>query len=110
MFNKIFLALIKFYRKYLSLLSHGSCRYHPTCSQYALIQFENNSFFKAIYHTITRILKCNQLFPGGFDYPVIKINHLQPNTTKKINIKYWLIPEKDGSNYYKIIKNWDRNI
>lgn len=109
MLNKPFLWLIKFYRKYLSVFSHGSCRYHPTCSQYAQTQFENNSFFKAIYLTITRILKCNQLFPGGFDYPVIKINNLKPNTTKNIKIKYWLIPEKDGSNYYKFIKNWDRN-
>ena len=27
--------------------------------------------FKAIFYTIVRILKCKQLFDGGFDYPVI---------------------------------------
>ena len=78
----IFKYLIRFYQKYLTVLSYGSCRYYPTCSQYALWQLDNNGFFKAIFYTIVRILKCNQLFDGGFDYPVI--NRLKKNQ----NIKY----------------------
>lgn len=98
------LQFIKFYQKYLTLLSFGSCRYIPTCSQYALIQFENNNFFKAMYYSTIRILKCNQLFDGGFDYPIINYK-LNNQSFKKIKVKYWLIPMQNGK--FKIIKNWD---
>ncbi|MEA1914348.1 MAG: membrane protein insertion efficiency factor YidD [Campylobacterota bacterium] len=107
--KQLSLWLITFYQKFLTLFSYGSCRYQPTCSQYARLQFENNTFFKAIYFTITRILKCNQLFPGGFDYPIVKMNRLKANTGKKIKIKYWLIPVDKDEKYFKIIQNWDRN-
>lgn len=99
----LFKYLIRFYQKYLSVISFGSCRYYPTCSQYALWQLDNNSFFKAIYFTITRILKCNQLFPGGFDYPIIKLKRNQQIDFKKIKIIYWYIPTKDGK--FKVVKN-----
>lgn len=99
----IFKYLIKFYQRYLSVISFGSCRYYPTCSQYALWQLDNNSFFKAIYFTITRVLKCNQLFPGGFDYPQVKLKNFQNANFKKIKIKYWYIPEGNGK--YIVVKN-----
>ena len=67
--NKLFLYLIDFYQKYISILSHGSCRYHPTCSEYSKTQFIYNNFFSAFYFSIVRILSCNKLFRGGFDYP-----------------------------------------
>ena len=96
--------LIRFYQKYLTVLSYGSCRYYPTCSQYALWQLDNNSFFKAIFYTIVRILKCNQLFDGGFDYPVI--NRLKNNQNikyNKIKIVYWYVPLKNGK--FLVVKN-----
>jgi len=112
--------LIRFYQKFLSVFSFGSCRYHPTCSQYAIWQIENNSFFKAIYFTIMRILKCNQLFKGGFDYPKVKcikkevsplqFQHLSNSNNigfKKIDVKYWYVPEQKNKNLCLVIKNWD---
>ena len=84
----LFKYLIRFYQKYLTILSFGSCRYYPTCSQYALWQLDNNTFFKAIYFTILRILKCNQLFDGGFDYPIIKLKKNQ-NSILVCAIKKW---------------------
>lgn len=107
--RKIFKYIVKFYQKYLSIFSHGSCRYYPTCSQYAIWQLENNTFFKAIYFTITRILKCNQLFPGGFDYPIVKVVKHNNINHKKIKIKYWYIPIEN--NKYLVIQNreWDNN-
>ncbi|MCK9336878.1 MAG: membrane protein insertion efficiency factor YidD [Arcobacteraceae bacterium] len=106
--KKVFSLLINFYQKYLSILSHGSCRYYPTCSEYSKWQFENNSFFKAIYLTITRILRCNQLFRGGLDYPKVRINHKNKKIMhKRVIIKYWFVPIGDG--YFYVIKNWERN-
>lgn len=104
--NKIFLFLIDIYQKYISIVSFGSCRYHPTCSEYAKLNFTYNNFFFALYFAITRILRCNKLFKGGFDYPKVtyKLNNV---IFKKIKIRFWLIPADDDRFY--IIKNWDRN-
>jgi putative membrane protein insertion efficiency factor len=105
-FKIIVKYLIIFYQKYLSVISFGSCRYHPSCSNYALMQFEYNNIFLALYKTITRILKCNQLFEGGFDYPAVMY---KPHKCKfkKIKVKYWLVPK--GNNKYLVVKNWDSN-
>jgi len=104
--NRIFLSIINFYQKYISIISHGSCRYHPTCSEYAKINFQFNNTFYALYFTLIRILSCNKLFEGGFDYPKVKykINNV---IFKKIKIKFWLIPINNDK--YYVIKNWDRN-
>ena len=80
--KKIALKLLDFYQRFLTLLSFGSCRYYPTCSQYSIQQFETNSLFKAFYFTIVRILKCNQLFIGGIDYPSVNVK------LQNINTKY----------------------
>ena len=99
----IFKYLIRIYQRYFSILSFGSCRYYPTCSQYSLSHFDNNTLFKAIYFTITRILKCNQYFAGGFDYPVVEKIKCRNFSFKKIKIKYWYIPLENDK--YLVIKN-----
>lgn len=99
--------MLGFYQKFLTLLSYGSCRYQPTCSEYAKWQFENNNILFAFYYSIIRILKCNQLFDGGFDYPQVKKDFTNI-VFKKINVKYWHIPTKIDKNYI-IIKNWEFN-
>lgn len=43
------------------------CRYHPTCSNYAIEAYENYNFFSATILTVWRILRCNPLFKGGYD-------------------------------------------
>ncbi len=94
---------VKFYQRYISRYTSSSCRYYPTCSNYALWQLENNSLFKAIYFTISRILKCNQLFAGGFDYPIVKLPKHNNVSFKKIKVIYWFVPTKN--NRYFVVKN-----
>jgi putative membrane protein insertion efficiency factor len=98
----IFLYVINFYQKYISIFSFGSCRYYPTCSHYAQQQFEHNNFFKALYYSIIRILRCNQYFDGGFDYPKVKYK-IKNITNKKQKITNWIIPLENS--YYLIVKN-----
>ena len=112
MINKLILYLIKFYQKYLTILTYGSCRYYPTCSSYAKIQFEHNNIFKAILLSTLRILKCNPLFDGGFDYVKIKCPSRKQHFTKlkftKIKVKYWKVPVEN--NYCLILqqnKQWE---
>ena len=102
--RKFFLQLLWLYQKFFTLLGYGSCRYYPTCSEYAKINFENNPISTAFYNTFIRILKCNQLFEGGIDYPVLKKFNPCPKKLDIHSIKYWLVPNK--TNHYYIIKNF----
>ena len=96
----IALKTILFYRKYISPLLPNSCRYYPTCSQYALWRFENENFWKALFFASLRVLKCNQFFKGGIDYPVISKRKTKIQF-KKIDVKYWFVP-KEKNRFYKI--------
>jgi len=106
LFKNIFILIIRFYQKYLTVISFGSCRYYPTCSSYALVQFKYNNFFKAFFNSTLRICKCNPLFDGGFDYPIIQ-SKLSNKKFTKIRVEYWLIPK--GGNKYYVLKNWEKN-
>ena len=43
------------------------CRYYPTCSQYALEAIEIHGTLKGGLLALRRLLRCNVLFPGGYD-------------------------------------------
>lgn len=60
-------AFIRFYQICLSPLSHGCCRFYPTCSAYALEAIEIHGALKGSWLAFKRILRCNPLFPGGYD-------------------------------------------
>jgi len=104
MLKKFLLKLLWLYQRFFTLLGYGSCRYYPTCSEYARLNFKNNSISSAFYHTSIRILTCNQLFIGGIDYPLLDKLTLKPAKIDVDEIKYWLVPNKKGRHY--IIKNF----
>lgn len=107
MLNALGLKLIRFYQKVLTLFSFGSCRYYPTCSEYARWQMMHNGFFLALWKSALRILKCNQLFPGGIDYPVVTsyfepFSYIKPFKQKSGKpIFFWFVFKKPN-NYYII--------
>ncbi len=106
--RKALLFLLAVYQKIFTLFSYGSCRYYPTCSEYAKWQIEKNHLLKALLFSFLRILRCNQFFEGGIDYPVVKkdfkksfiIRHKNIKNQKFL-IKYWFVPKK-GNEYYLI--------
>ena len=61
------LAAIRFYRRHISPLLPPMCRYYPTCSCYAIEAIETHGAFKGFFLALFRLLRCNQLFPGGYD-------------------------------------------
>lgn len=66
--KKALVFLIKTYQATISpCFSHGSCRYYPTCSQYALEAIEIHGVFKGSLLAIWRILRCNPFSKGGYD-------------------------------------------
>jgi putative membrane protein insertion efficiency factor len=105
------LWFLKIYQKFFTLFSYGSCRYYPTCSEYARWQIKKNNILSALLNVIVRILKCNQLFKGGFDYPVVKLELKNKNILTynldyyTIKVEFWFVPRSDGR--YFLLKSLD---
>ena len=53
---------IRFYRKFISPLTPPSCRFTPTCSQYAIEAIAKHGPFKGTWLAVKRVLRCR---PGG---------------------------------------------
>lgn len=65
--KRIFLLLIRFYKRYISPSLPPSCRFVPTCSEYAYQAIEKHGALKGGYLALRRILKCHPFHPGGYD-------------------------------------------
>ena len=59
--------LIRGYRYWISPFLPASCRFYPSCSQYALESYQKMGFCRATYLSLLRLLKCNPFHPGGVD-------------------------------------------
>lgn len=62
-----FILLIRFYQVCISPLKPPSCRFTPTCSQYALEAFRKHGPFKGLYLAVRRILRCHPWGGSGYD-------------------------------------------
>lgn len=67
MVKKIVLALIQGYRRFISPVFPPSCRFQPTCSQYAIEAVERFGVARGGWLAIARILRCHPFHPGGYD-------------------------------------------
>ena len=68
--KKVVISLIKLYQR-IPGPWHNSCKYQPTCSNYAIGVINEFGLFKGLFLTVKRILKCNPFSKGGYD-PVPK--------------------------------------
>lgn len=103
MFKKLSLKLILVYQTFISpLLGSDKCRYYPSCSEYSKQVFLFCNPFLASFLTFLRILKCNQLFKGGIDYPKIKMRIVEV-VFEPIILSFWLIPTLTQTFDYKNI-------
>ncbi|MDA7642178.1 membrane protein insertion efficiency factor YidD [Gammaproteobacteria bacterium] len=63
--KKLFILPIKFYRYFISPLFPPSCRFNPTCSQYAIESIEQFGAIKGSILAIKRISKCHPWYKGS---------------------------------------------
>ena len=68
--KKLFLALIRFYRRSISPLTPPSCRFTPTCSAYAYEAIEKYGALKGSFLALKRILRCHPFYKGDPYDPV----------------------------------------
>jgi putative membrane protein insertion efficiency factor len=65
--KKIIIYIIKVYKKYVSPLLPSSCRFYPTCSQYAVDAINKYGVLKGCIKGIYRVIRCNPFNKGGYD-------------------------------------------
>ncbi|RKZ19055.1 membrane protein insertion efficiency factor YidD [bacterium] len=61
------LKLISFYQVFLSPYLPGSCRFYPSCSEYAREAISRYGIWKGGWMALWRVLRCNPFNPGGYD-------------------------------------------
>jgi uncharacterized protein len=62
------IGLVYVYRFTLGPFLGGQCKYHPSCSQYAIDALRKHGFFKGMALAGWRLLRCNPWSRGGVDY------------------------------------------
>ena len=63
----LLLALVKAYRYAISPFLGRNCRFHPSCSEYAVEAIERHGPGKGLWLAVKRIGRCHPGSPGGFD-------------------------------------------
>ena len=58
---------IRFYKRWISPLLPPACRFHPTCSVYAMEALQKHGALRGLRLTLWRLLRCQPFHPGGFD-------------------------------------------
>ncbi len=65
--RKLLILLIQAYRYLLSPVMGPHCRYHPTCSSYALTALERHGVMRGGSLAVKRLCRCHPWHEGGFD-------------------------------------------
>ncbi|MFL6624092.1 MAG: membrane protein insertion efficiency factor YidD [Sulfurifustaceae bacterium] len=74
--QRLLIGVIKGYRYAISPLTGPRCRFHPTCSAYALEAIERHGAWRGGRLALLRIARCHPFHPGGFDpVPTDKATH-----------------------------------
>ena len=63
----VLVLVVRGYQVAISPLLPPACRYHPTCSQYAVEALERYGALRGGWLALRRILRCHPFRPGGFD-------------------------------------------
>jgi putative membrane protein insertion efficiency factor len=64
------IAPIRLYQLLISpLLPANTCKFHPSCSEYAALAIRKHGVFRGLGLAVWRLLRCHPWSAGGVDYP-----------------------------------------
>ena len=66
--SKIPIKMIRIYQRYAPARLRRTCRYNPSCSEYAIASLQKYGFFRGIWKSMKRIIRCRPPY-GGDDQP-----------------------------------------
>ena len=58
---------VRFYRAFISPVLPPSCRFTPTCSQYAIEALRKHGPLRGLWLTLRRLLRCHPWGGSGYD-------------------------------------------
>ncbi len=67
MIDRLLIKSLQAYKRFLSPLLGQRCRFHPTCSHYAMTAIERHGAMRGSLLASTRLLRCQPLCEGGLD-------------------------------------------
>lgn len=65
--RKVIIFFIRIYKRFISPILPNSCRFYPSCSQYAIDAIQKYGAFKGTFKAAYRIMRCNPFNRGGYD-------------------------------------------
>lgn len=65
--KRIAIALVHLYQYLLSPLLGPRCRFHPSCSHYAIEALEKHGLLRGLWLSLRRLLRCHPWHLGGYD-------------------------------------------
>ena len=65
---RVLVLLVRVYQRLLSPLLGDRCKYHPTCSQYAVDVLREYGAVRGTVLATWRVLRCNPWSAGGVDH------------------------------------------
>jgi len=65
--RRVVVAPLRFYQRFISPALPRRCRYHPTCSAYAVQAVERHGVLRGVILAAWRLLRCNPWSLGGYD-------------------------------------------
>jgi putative membrane protein insertion efficiency factor len=65
--KRLLILLLRFYKRFLSPLLPPACRFHPTCSVYAVQAIERHGAVRGSWFALKRLGRCHPFHPGGLD-------------------------------------------
>ena len=63
----VVVAPIRFYQRFISPALPRRCKYHPSCSEYAVEAIRTYGVLRGLVLAAWRLLRCNPWSHGGFD-------------------------------------------
>ncbi|HEY1327726.1 MAG TPA: membrane protein insertion efficiency factor YidD [Casimicrobiaceae bacterium] len=63
----VLVALVRAYQLLFRPLLGANCRFHPSCSDYALEAIERHGALRGAWLAVRRIGRCHPYHPGGYD-------------------------------------------
>ena len=65
--SSVLSLVVRFYRYVFSPMLGMHCRFHPSCSEYALEALARHGAAQGVWLTLKRLLRCHAWHPGGYD-------------------------------------------
>ncbi len=69
--TKVLIGFVRMYQKFISpvifAVTGPSCRFHPSCSQYAVEALGRHGALKGTWYAARRIVRCQPFSKGGYD-------------------------------------------